>query len=216
MSYVDLAPGTHADQMHDHWWWRPGWHVGQRAYTWHITFEGQEQLHEIARQHQDTLSEIPNLDPVPLEWLHLTVQGVGFVGEIGEGEIARVIEEARLNLVELDNLNLTFGAPIVADEAIVLPVKPEGAVKILRTALRRGIANALGDERLTEDPDHFRPHVSVAYSSGDHDTQQLIELLERNPAQQVTITVPDASLITIHRDQRVYQWHTVEQVPIGR
>ncbi|WP_405620042.1 2'-5' RNA ligase family protein [Streptomyces sp. NBC_01508] len=216
MSYVDLAPGTHAERMHDHWWWRPGWHVGQRAYTWHITFEGQEKLHEIARQYQGALSSTPNLDPIPLEWLHLTMQGVGFLGEIGEEEIERVIEEARLRLAELGTLDLAFGPAIVADEAIVLPAKPEGAVESLRKALRRGISDVLGNERLSEDPERFRPHVSVAYSSGDHDARPLIDLLERNLAQPVTIPVPNASLIAIHRDHRVYQWHIVEQVPIGR
>ena len=26
----------HADQLTDHWWWRPGWKVGTRFYAWHI------------------------------------------------------------------------------------------------------------------------------------------------------------------------------------
>lgn len=216
MGYADLAPGTHADRMRDHWWWRPGWRVGQRAYTWHITFEGQEQLHRLVRHHQNTLSAVPGLDLVPLEWLHLTMQGVGFVGDVEPSEVSRVLAETRTRLAQLPGVALTFDPLIVADEAIVLPAEPESAVKDLRATIREGIAAALGWERVGEDPDRFRPHISVAYSNTDHDTRPLVELLEQNPAERVTVEVPAASLIVIHRDQKVYQWETVEEVPIGQ
>jgi len=216
MGYADLAPGTHADRMHDHWWWRPGWRVGQRAYTWHLTFEGQEQLHRLVQHHQATLSAVPGLDLVPQEWLHLTMQGVGFIGDIKRAELSRVIAATRPLLALFPTMELTFGPVIVADEAIVLSVEPEKAVKELRAAIREGIAEAIGSERVGEDPDHFRPHVSVAYSSTEHDARPLVELLEGRPAEPVTIEVPAASLIAIHRDQKVYQWETIEEVPIGQ
>jgi len=36
-----------AEQMIDHWWWRPGWSVGRKFYTWHLTFADQPQAHRL-------------------------------------------------------------------------------------------------------------------------------------------------------------------------
>ncbi|MDT5026262.1 MAG: hypothetical protein QOE61_2688, partial [Micromonosporaceae bacterium] len=35
-----MAP-EHTDDLRDHWYWRPGWSVGRRFYTWHLTFADQ-------------------------------------------------------------------------------------------------------------------------------------------------------------------------------
>jgi hypothetical protein len=34
----------HADAVRRHWYWRPGWGVGTRFHTWHITLEAQSAL----------------------------------------------------------------------------------------------------------------------------------------------------------------------------
>jgi hypothetical protein len=64
-------------RMRDHWWWR----VGRHLYTWHVTFEGQTDLHRLVRAYQARL-DLPGLDLVPVAWLHLTMQGVGFTDEV--------------------------------------------------------------------------------------------------------------------------------------
>ena len=69
----------HATEMRDHWWWRPGWKVGRRFWTWHYTFETCPALHELVAAYQGLLEELPTLDLIPQRWLHLTVQGLGFV-----------------------------------------------------------------------------------------------------------------------------------------
>ncbi|MGH3921873.1 MAG: 2'-5' RNA ligase family protein, partial [Pseudonocardiaceae bacterium] len=83
----------HAAQMRDHWWWRPGWRVGRRFYTWHLTFQDQEDVHRLARVYQHRL-DAPNLDLVPLRWLHLTTQGVGFTDEVSADDAARIVGAA--------------------------------------------------------------------------------------------------------------------------
>ena len=62
-------------QMADHWWWRPGWLPGRRMYTFHITFDGQPAVHQLASGCQEALRGLGGIDLVPPRWLHLTVQG---------------------------------------------------------------------------------------------------------------------------------------------
>src|SRR5262245_33980474 len=83
------------DTVRDHWWWRPGWRLGRRAYTFHITFEdgtveGGPDLHRLTAAYQASLAGMPGLDLVPLQWLHLTMQNVGFTDEVGESDVQAV------------------------------------------------------------------------------------------------------------------------------
>jgi hypothetical protein len=45
--------------------------------------------------YQTRLAGPPGLDPVPFEWLHLTVQGIGFADEIDTAEVDRIVAAVR-------------------------------------------------------------------------------------------------------------------------
>src|SRR5215472_3175916 len=93
--------GSKEDLMRDHWWWRPGWRLGRRAYTFHITFEdpdaveGGDDLRRMATEYQGILATLPGLDLVPLHWLHLTMQNVGFTDEVPEASADAVLAAGR-------------------------------------------------------------------------------------------------------------------------
>jgi 2'-5' RNA ligase len=217
MGFADLPPGQHAEEMRDHWWWRPGWHVGQRALTWHLTFEGQTDLHRLVERYHEALAPFPGLEPVPVPWLHLTMQGVGFASDVSTEDTARIEEAARERLANLSAPALTFGRVIVADEAIVLPLDKEGddAVRAVRTAIREGIGAVWGADNVPENSSHYRPHVSVAYSNRTQDAAPVVNAVMEAGEQTVRLDVTTASLIAIHRDRKVYEWEVVAEVPIG-
>jgi hypothetical protein len=74
--------------MREHWWWRPGWRIGRCMYTWHVTFAAQPRLRDLVTVYQDALAPLPGLDPIPMQWLHLTMQGIGFTDEVSSQDIA--------------------------------------------------------------------------------------------------------------------------------
>jgi hypothetical protein len=80
--------------MRRHWRWRPG----RRQYAWHLTFgeqtvlRGRAQLLRVAGACQARLAGLPGLDLVPAEWLHLTVQPVGFADEVAGAVRAGIAE----------------------------------------------------------------------------------------------------------------------------
>jgi len=67
----------------------------ERAYTWHITFAGQTDLHRLVSEYQEALRPLSQVDLVPLEWLHLTMQGVAFTDEVSTADVDRIIDAAR-------------------------------------------------------------------------------------------------------------------------
>ncbi len=205
-----------ADQVRDHWWWRPGWHVGQRAYTWHLTFSGQHELHRLADQYRTVLAALPEVDPVPTNWLHLTMQGVGFADEVSTSDLGRIVEAVRARLASLATVALTFSRVIVFPEAVILAPHPAAPVHAIRSAIRGGITDVWGESRVPEAEHGFRAHVSVGYINRPGAAAPIINALDRTTAKPATVTVQAASLIELHRDHGIYQWQTVQDVPLGR
>lgn len=197
---------ANVDRTHNHWWWRPGWRVGRRFYTWHLTFDGQHALHDLVDSYQQALAGIPGLDPVPTPWLHLTVQGVGFTDEVSSQEVDRVVAAVRARLAEIPTPVVTFHRPVVIAEAIVLPPLPAEPVHAIRDAIRDGIADAWGPSRVPDPADGFRAHISLAYSSTETSTEPLLTALQIVAPDAVTVAIPEAALIVLDRDEHLYRW----------
>lgn len=154
-----------AQEMRDHWWWRPGWRVGRSFYTWHVTFEDQPAAHQLAADYAPILDDLPVLDPIPVRWLHLTMQGVGFTDEVDRADIDAITAAAQHLCTAVAPFTITLGPARVDPEALMLPVRPTEPVVALRAAIRAAIADVWGSDNVPEDPDSFHPHASLAYSN---------------------------------------------------
>jgi 2'-5' RNA ligase len=199
---------THVDQMRDHWWWRPGWDVGKRFYTWHITFDDQPELHRLVDTYQQQLARFPRLDLVPQRWLHLTMQGVGFTHDIVGSNLHELIDHVQTRLGEQPPLQVGFHRPVIRPEAIALPPQPVEPVLNLRRTIREAMATTLGETRVPERAEGFQPHVSLAYSNGSHPSDSILRTLEHTIVEPVNVTIDKVSLIELHRDRRMYEWQT--------
>lgn len=209
---------THSDapEMADHWWWRPGWGPGTRAYAWHLTFHGQHQLHQLVDAYQGPLGEIPTLDLIPRPWLHLTLQGLGQVPDVDDTDRDAVLAAAGRRLAALPPPTLTFHRPVIFSEGVVLtPVDPEPAHAI-RTALREAIAEVRGAERVPDRPDDFHPHLTIAYSNAAGDPTPIRSTLDTVRVDPVDVQLSHASLIVLNRDHRMYQWTEERRVDLGQ
>jgi 2'-5' RNA ligase len=206
---------THADTLRDHWWWRPGWQIGTRFYTWHLTFDSRDMLHQLVDHYQSVLSGFSGLDLIPHRWLHVTMQGVGHVGQVDDDQLASVITAVRSRLAALDPVVIRFDRPVVRPEAIALPALPASEVDRLRTAIRTALGDVLGTANVPESASSYQPHLSLAYSSGEQPTAAIVAALEAEPGRPVEFEVTEAALIIQHRDNRMYEWTTKARAPIA-
>jgi 2'-5' RNA ligase len=204
----------HAEQMRDHWWWRPGWDVGKRFYTWHLTFENQPDLHHLVATYQQRLAHFPHLDFVPQQWLHLTMQGVGFTHDLDKADLDRVITTVEEHLGQQAPFEVTFDRLLVRPEAITLVPTPVEPVIAVRAAIRAAMSEALAVAPVPE-ADTFQPHVSLAYSNNEHATADLIRDLDKVEPSPVKATISQAALIELHRDNRMYEWRTITVAELG-
>jgi hypothetical protein len=209
MALADLAPGEHAETVRNHWWWRPGWQPGRRFYAFHITFEGDDTLHELVSTYQAALAPLPALTMVPARWLHMTIQGIGFTDEVPRATALDIAAIARALVAQAPPFEVAFHDLVVADEAIALPAEPADPVKSIRRSIRQGIARVLGVNRVGEDPDRFRPHVSVAYITRDGSAAPYVATAKSTNPDPVHVKVTHLDLIEMHRDHRMYEWQTL-------
>ncbi len=205
---------TQPRSMRNHWWWRPRWGVGRRFYTWHITFQGQHDVHRLAAEYRTVLAPLgPSLTLIPDQWLHLTMQGINFIDEVAESDVRAILEAARAQLAAVPTFDLQLGPEVIDPEAVLLPAHPSEPVQAVRDAVRTAIGDVLGE--VPESADGFRPHMSIAYSAADGPTAPISKALATLDTRPAHARITTAELIVIHRDNFMYQWEPYASVPLG-
>lgn len=203
---------TTSDQTSDevtrnHWWWRPGWRTGRAFYTWHITFDQASDVHRLVRSCQERLATISGLDPIPAQWLHLTVQGIGFTDEVETGVLDQIAAAAAERCASLPAFEVSIRDLSIEPEVVRFEVKPVAPLARLRRELQAAIADVLGEDAVPESADGFKPHLSLAYSNADGVALSEIAVALGNDAiGTASAKVEAASLLILNRDQRCYQW----------
>jgi 2'-5' RNA ligase len=203
---------TDVTELQDHWYWRPGWRVGRSFYTWHITFAEAPAVATLADEYAAALADLPEYDPIPLQWLHLTMQGIGFTDEIDQATADRVVEAARARLATVPPMDVTIGPAVIDPEALKLPVQPVEPLTAVRDAIREAITDVCGE--VSESPE-YRPHVSLGYSNTSGPAQRALDALARHEPHTAEVTVDAVALIDLNRDHKMYQWTTVAEAKLG-
>ncbi|MBV6699394.1 2'-5' RNA ligase family protein [Kitasatospora aureofaciens] len=199
--------------MADHWWWRPGWTRGTRWYTWHLTFNSADDLHRLAADYRHALADVPGLDLVPDQWLHLTMQGLGPTDQVNETDAHTIADAATHHLAKIPAFDLALGPAITTPEALLLTVDPADPVRAVRSAIRAAIADVW--PQVSEAADGFRPHVSVAYSNSTGPARPAADALASVTSYPAIARITSAELIVLGRDERMYEWQTFARVPLG-
>lgn len=208
---------THAsvDRVKDHWYWRPGWQVGTRFYAWHITFADQPDVIELAERYRDVLGREHTLDVVPGQWLHVTMQGVGFVDQVEVADVDAIVARVRHRCAKLAPFVLRIGKPHVDPESIQIAVEPAEPVRALRHEIRSAIGDVWGVGGVPEPAEPFDPHLSLAYTNSAGSAAPLLKALEVVPATSAEARISGCQLICLNRDDGMYVWEPYATVVLG-
>jgi 2'-5' RNA ligase len=202
------------EEVRDHWTWRPGWRLGRSFYTWHITFAEQPAAVALAAGYQEVIGGMPGITPVPPQWLHLTMQGVGFTDRVPLPDLDGIVEAARARVRALPSFTVKLGPAVVDPETIQLPVTPADQLQILRNTLRTAIADIWGPNSVPELPE-LRPHVSLGYWNARGPAAPLRTRLAETAEHTATMPITAISLINLNRDHQMYEWTTVATCTLG-
>lgn len=206
----------HAHQVRNRAHARPGWHSGRTSYAWLLPLGDQPQLRELANQYQYALRDLPGFDPVPLEWMHILLQEVGFTDEVSETDAGKLLETARTRLAGTGPLSLTFQDAVVLADSLALPADPLSAQQELRTTLRAVSTDAVAEGDLPPEPQESDQHVSLAYPTAEGPAVFASATLDATEVAAATIHLPAVSLVRLTRDHTSSsEWETVDRVELG-
>ncbi|MBW4722311.1 2'-5' RNA ligase family protein [Saccharothrix obliqua] len=206
---------TESDRMCDHWWWRPGWETGRSFYTWHITFADQPGTQRLVDDYAPVLAALPQIDPIPVRWLHLTLPGIGFTEEVDLHDIDLIVDAARERCAELEPITVTIGPAHVDPESIQMPARPLRPLADLRLAIRAAIGDVRGTDNVPEAEAGFRAHVSLGYSNTAGPMKPVARALDAHGGHTGEVVVSSVSLINPNRDHKAYEWTDVATVLLG-
>jgi len=207
-------PYPDAEELVDHWWWRPGWRIGTRFYAWHVTVADLDPLAGHVAAYQEALVQFGFLDLIPRRWLHLTVQGLDHVHAVSARERDAVVDAVRQRLAVIPAPVLTFGRTVLGREAVAVPPVDPQPLRVVHAAVRAGI-EAIRGPAAGAPSEQYRPHVSAAYVNAAAGPDPVRAALDAVAADPVQITLTHATLIEMHRDHRRYEWTTIATADLG-
>jgi 2'-5' RNA ligase len=181
--------------------------------AWQLTFEGETALHELSRRAQDSLAGISVLDPVPPEWLHLSLATFGATSDVTEDCVRQAINAAHEHLSAIESLELSISQTVVFAESVVLRPDDSPGLGELRSALQESVRLVRG-AAAPVDSGTFVPHVAVAYSRGTAPGVDVVRALESANLLAVEAVHPTLTLAEVHRDGRLYRWRPVSAFPL--
>lgn len=149
------------------------------------------------------------------------MQGIGFTDEISDSEIGAITASMSDRLANVASPIVTFKRPTVQTEAIYIPAFPPDAIDDVRSSVHRAISEVLGPEQspdtdLRKALQTYRPHVSIAYVNSSGSATPFIEALRVTSHEPVIVAIRTVSILTFHRDNRMYEWTNAVPVAIGR
>jgi|1186.fasta_scaffold00128_3 hypothetical protein len=202
------------NEVRDHWYWRPGWRVGRSFYTWHITFQSDPVLAELHAAYQPVVNSLPGLTAVPVQWLHLTMQGIGFADKLSQEDLDPIVEAAQQRLAAMRPFEVRIGPAVVDVESLQLPVEPVVRMRRLRAQLIAAITDVSGRDSVPTLPE-LKPHISLGYWNSAAAAAPLRQRVTALSGGIATTQITHVSLINLNRDHQSYEWTTYATVALG-
>jgi 2'-5' RNA ligase len=151
-------------------------------------------------------------DRVPLRWLHLTMQGIGFTDEVDRSDVDRIVSAAQKRCAQLEPFTVTIGSARVGPETVQMPACPIEPLTRVRQAIRDAIGEVWGAENIPEPTDGWRAPVSLGYSNSAGPAEPVANALATHGEYTAKIIVSAVSLIDLDRDNKTYNWSDVSTI----
>lgn len=202
----------------NHWTDAPEWFPGRALFACYATFDGDPELQALVRRYQGEVADLPELDPIRPEWLHLTIQGIAFADQLRPGEQQRIAAAVAAGLAAVSPPVMTLQRPEYGRDGVYLPVRPSVPLAAARDAIRAELA-AIRDPglqyTLPGQDGAFDPHVSIAYANTEVAIDRISSRLDRVSSPGLELSLRRLSLIMLHRDNHRWSWTDAVEVAVG-
>jgi 2'-5' RNA ligase len=201
-----------SDTLSEHWTWRPEWHEERPCLYWYLTFDTGTVTRALGSEIIEAARRASWLDPVPPEWLHLTLCDMGFLDEVPGHVVGQVLQGLEAVLAEVEVPALTLGPLTSLPGAVVLRAEPMGELRQLQNRIRSATEDAIGPGRVLVHRGLFWPHVSLGYVNQTVPAAELRTMVDALGEVRLRLPVDRLVLAAVTRRGGHYQW-SVEACP---
>jgi len=192
------------------------WPAGRRDLHWHF-LPSPEEAAALTGPYREVVST-PGLNPVPAQWLHVTVLHAGPQADTSEAELDEVVARVRAAAAEVEPFELTLYPPSVGTVALECAARPGAAARRLWELTAAATSEVMGD-RFALIPAAYYPHASLAYAGPEGhlaDRTALKVMLSDVEANPVTIQAHALSLVSQwHDGKSQIVWESLASVPLA-
>jgi hypothetical protein len=220
---ADAPPSQAADPLRDHlvshWAPLPGWTPERALLACYATVEDQPAVHALVDAYQRPLRDLPQLDLIDRRWLHVTVQGVGFLDVLAPGSLAQLVTALRPRLAVLPAPEVEAGPAEISTDAVFVPLRPAAGLALIRQAVRDAAHAALGlpePYALPGQEGEYDPHLSIAYANAPVPVARVGDRLAAVQPPPVTVTLRGMTVLSLRRTGRTWEWTDAVHLPLGR
>ena len=203
------------DAVRHHWSWRPEWHHDRPCLYWYLTFDPDAVATAVGPETLRAIGEVPWMDPVPLEWTHLTLCDLGFLDEVPDDVVERAVGGVAELLASTEVPTLTVGPLVGMESAVVLVAEPLEELRRLQRRVRTATERALGPGREVVHRHRFWPHVSLGYVSRSVPGPEVRALTDSFDHLRAPLPVEGLVLAAVTRQRRHYQWTVRADLTVG-
>ncbi|MFF2820458.1 2'-5' RNA ligase family protein [Kitasatospora cineracea] len=195
---------------------RNPWPTGRRDLHWHVLPDPVTARALAGTWH--AAAAHPGLNPVPEQWLHVTVLHAGPTSEASGEQIQAMADLVREQARHVAPFDLLLGRPQVGTVALECAGTPGAPARRLWELTAAATRAVFGNEPPLL-PALYYPHCSIAYAGPDGhlaDRTALKALLSDVPGGPVTIPVTRLALVSQWHDGRsLIQWEPLLEIPLG-
>lgn len=199
-------------QMVNRWENRSEPKPGQGRLYWHILFNDEPHVQQLAALAQEKLTPFRGLHLTPKQWLHLTVMIAGFAEDFTDSDMEEMVARAHQSLSDMPAITVSFGRVLYHPEAILLGIRPSGALDLMFHAIREATCNTVG--AACEAQHAWFPHVTLAYSTAVQPAEPIIAALGHE-LPECEVQIRRVNLVVQEGPERLWNWHSLTEVPLG-
>lgn len=186
----------------------------------HVYLLPGDEVAALAAAYQNRLAErgVTDLPPIPQRWLHITVEKINVhADDLPQDSRTALINALRTELATVPTFNAQVGPHLVGQHAVELDVVPDEPWRVLRQAVRKAATAALGDNAVAPVAGPGRPHIALAYATGNVDLEPHLGALNHVRAGRAEMRVEAAELVAVRQepDLGLYSWDPIERIPLG-
>lgn len=200
-----------------HWaHWRPEWRHDRPCWYWYLTFQADAVAGALGQDVLRAVQTVRWLDPVPLEWTHMTLCDLGFLDRVPPPVVERAIREVDHRLATFEVPELDLGPVMFMDSALVLAAEPMHDLRSLQQAVRSATEVALGPGQEIVHRHEFWPHVSLGYVNRRVPVHEVRALTQELRVRHASLPVSRLVLAAVTRLRQHYQWSIHATIPTAR